>query len=188
MRKQTREFAQPQGKHTSEKRPFSTPRPRKEYEPRSLLLVDTGPATDHSPIEAAPVKPAIPADIISPDKESNEPLFILHKDGESFNAALDSLILWVNHLLLPVYGREVSSQSPWCPRWWLHMEAVAQLHGLWMAWQALTCSKAPSTGPASWHRDFLAPVMTALKDPSGPFADCETGGHHAEEPSQIESQ
>lgn len=44
------------------------------------------------------------------------------------------LTLWVHHVLLPVYGREVTSMSLWCSRWWEHPEAVAQLHGLWLAW------------------------------------------------------
>ncbi|MCW7944358.1 hypothetical protein AAW14_20385 [Streptomyces hygroscopicus] len=105
---------------------------------------------------------------------------------EDFTAALHDLMRWVNHLLLPVYGRETSTSAPWCPRWWEHMEAIAQLYGLWMAWQELTGSKAPLTGPASWHRDFLQPVMASLRDPSGPFAGCKAGGHRPKEPPYVE--
>ena len=83
-------------------------------------------------------------------------------------------------MLLPVYGREVTSSAPWCPRWWEHLEAVAQLHGLWLAWAELTSPAAGMAGPASWHRDFLAPVMGTLRDPMGPFAGCKLGGHRPE--------
>ncbi|MEV0185813.1 DUF4913 domain-containing protein [Streptomyces sp. NPDC050625] len=106
---------------------------------------------------------------------------------EEYTTALFSLMRWVHHLLLPVYGRETTSNAPWCPRWWEHMEAVAQLYGLWMAWQELTGSRAPLTGPASWHRDYLQPVMSSLRDPSGPFAGCKPGGHRPKEPPPVES-
>ncbi|MEU3619889.1 DUF4913 domain-containing protein [Streptomyces sp. NPDC006872] len=115
-----------------------------------------------------------------------EPPFILYKSGEAFGSATADLATWVHGLLLPVYGREVSSTAAWCTRWWEHLEAVAQLYGLWMAWMALTNGDAPLTGPASWHRDFLNPVMLTLRDPSGTFAGCKPGRHRKTEPVPIE--
>ncbi|MEU9344702.1 DUF4913 domain-containing protein [Streptomyces sp. NPDC048278] len=108
--------------------------------------------------------------------------FILYLKGDEHEDALHKLTLWVRYLLLPVYGREVTSTAPWCTSWWRHREAVAQLYGLWMAWQELTSPKAGMTGPSVWQRDHLSPVMTALRDPSGPFAGCKAGGHREKEP------
>ncbi|WUX04407.1 DUF4913 domain-containing protein (plasmid) [Streptomyces sp. NBC_01450] len=100
---------------------------------------------------------------------------------------MSDLALWVHGLVLPVYGREISSTAPWCPRWYEHLEAVAQLYGLWMAWQNLTGKGSPLTGPATWHRDYLNPVMHSLRDPSGIFAGCKPGQHRPKEapPTEI---
>ncbi|MGW0872140.1 DUF4913 domain-containing protein [Streptomyces sp. NPDC002740] len=121
-------------------------------------------------------------DPVPPD----DPPFILYKAGEDFGGAVADLALWVHGLLVPVYGREISSTAPWCPRWYEHVEAVAHLYGLWMAWQDLTGSRAPLTGPAMWHRDFLTPTMNNLRDPSGVFAGCKPGQHRPKEPPPVE--
>lgn len=110
-------------------------------------------------------------------EQDSGPAFILYLDGEDYAVAMEGLTTWVHDLLLPVYGREVSSSSPWCPQWWEHLEAVAQLHALWMAWQELTDPAAGMSGPAVWHRDYLWPLMHTLRDPNGPFAGCRAGGH-----------
>ncbi|MEU2339887.1 DUF4913 domain-containing protein [Streptomyces sp. NPDC013172] len=115
-----------------------------------------------------------------------DPPFILYKSGDEFGAAIADLTVWVHGLLLPVYGREISSTAPWCTRWWDHFEAVAQLYGLWMAWQEMTGKDAPLSGPATWHRDFLTPVMSSLRDPRGPFAGCKPGQHREKELPPIE--
>ena len=117
-----------------------------------------------------------------PDNSS----FILYLDGAEYDEALEQLALWVQHLLLPVYGREVTSGAPWCPRWWAHPEAVAQLYGLWMAWQELTGPGSGMTGPAMWHRDYVNLTMTALRDPSGPFAGCKPGSHRPKEAPRVD--
>ncbi|MEU4495974.1 DUF4913 domain-containing protein [Streptomyces sp. NBC_00210] len=115
------------------------------------------------------------------------PQFILYLSGPVYDEALRSLTLWVRHLLIPVYGRETTSAAAWCPRWWEHEEAVAQLYGLWMAWQELTDPGAGLTGPAVWHRDYLTHVMAALRDPSGPFAGCKPGAHRAKDAPQMDA-
>ena len=101
------------------------------------------------------------------------PPFILRLDGLAFDGELGALVDWVAKVLVPVYCREPGSLAPWCPQWWEHAEAVARLHGLWLAWQELT---APETGgrlgPGVWHRDYLDPCMSQLRDATGPFAAC----------------
>ncbi|MFJ4683112.1 DUF4913 domain-containing protein [Streptomyces sp. NPDC091377] len=115
------------------------------------------------------------------EAQEQRPAFILYMDGPEYDDALYRLTLWVRHLVLPVYGREVTSSDPWCPSWWKHPEAVAQLYGLWMAWQDLTGPGSPPTGPANWHRDYLGPVMDSLRNPTGPFAGCKPNGHREKE-------
>ncbi|KPI12107.1 hypothetical protein OK074_2728 [Actinobacteria bacterium OK074] len=119
-------------------------------------------------------------------EEDKKSAFILYLDGPEREEALNRLTLWVRYLLLPVYGREVTSNAPWCTSWWLHQEAVAQLYGLWMAWQELTAPAAGLPGPALWHRDHLSHVMAALRDPSGPFAGCKAGAHREKEPPRMD--
>ncbi|MFI7142947.1 DUF4913 domain-containing protein [Streptomyces massasporeus] len=114
-----------------------------------------------------------------PEDPAAAPFFILYLEGDQYVEALRGLIMWTHHLLLPVYGREVSSTTPWCSRWWEHEEAVAMLHGLWLAWQSHTRPEAGLTGPVSWHRDCLAPTMNVLRDARGPFAGCKPGAHRA---------
>lgn len=120
------------------------------------------------------------------DEPQNEPAFILYMDGEEYDDALYRLTLWVRHLLLPVYGREVASAAPWCSSWWQHREAVAQLYGLWMSWQDLTGPDANLSGPSTWHRDHLGHVMASLRDPNGPFAGCKPGSHRAKDQPEMD--
>ncbi|MFJ6541053.1 DUF4913 domain-containing protein [Streptomyces sp. NPDC091385] len=115
------------------------------------------------------------------------PRFILYLEGAAYAGELRGLTLWVHHVLLPVYGREVTSSSPWCSRWWEHPEAVARLHGLWLVWGELTGPGASVAGPAEWHRDHLPSVMDALRDPQGPFAGCKPGMHRAKEAPVVDA-
>ncbi|MER6531805.1 DUF4913 domain-containing protein [Streptomyces sp. NPDC001508] len=137
----------------------------------------TGAERDTSPAAKPPTEEEEP---IAP------PQFILYLEQPAYTHALRQLTLWTHHVLLPVYGREISSTAPWCSRWWEHPEAVAQLHGLWLAWGDLTGPGSPATGPASWHRDHLSPVMSSLRDPQGPFAGCKPGMHRPKEMPPID--
>ncbi|MFJ9319425.1 DUF4913 domain-containing protein [Streptomyces globisporus] len=121
------------------------------------------------------------------DEKAAEPSFILYLEGERYAEAMQALTLWVHHLLLPVYGRETVSARPWCPRWWEHLEAVAQLYGLWMSWQHYTGIGSDLGGPTVWHRDCLGPVMLSLRDPAGPFAGCKPGSHRAKPAPEIDT-
>lgn len=134
----------------------------------------TGPEPVHDPALPPPPPPPPTAP------------FIVFLDEPEYEQALGGLALWVQHLLLPIYGREVTSAAPWCPRWWEHPDAVAHLHGLWLAWQDLTGVAGGLSGPASWHRDHLGPAMSSLRDPNGPFAGCRVGTHRPKAPPTVE--
>ncbi|MFF7393211.1 DUF4913 domain-containing protein [Streptomyces scabiei] len=122
-------------------------------------------------------------------------VFILALDNDAYGIELDALAGWVNHLLLPVYGREITTSRPWCHQWHDHPEAVARLHALWLAWQQFTDVEAGLAGPSVWHRDHLDPTWLQLRAPDGPFAACTTNPnrpHHrllptpAPEPTELE--
>ena len=100
--------------------------------------------------------------------------FIVLMRGNAHEQELESLSQWVEEILLPVYGREISAQAPWCPWWRDHPEAVARLHGLWLAWLQHTAPDAGPSGPAIWHRDFLDHTLLQLRAPNGPFSACTT--------------
>ncbi|MFE3197785.1 DUF4913 domain-containing protein [Embleya sp. NPDC059237] len=105
---------------------------------------------------------------------TNTSICILAFDPPQYAAELAALRMWVEDLLLPVYGRETSTNRPWCSQWQEHPEAVVRLHGLWLAFQQLTDADAGLTGPATWHRDYLDPTLAQLRDPAGPFGACTT--------------
>lgn len=100
--------------------------------------------------------------------------FILTLEGPAYAKELAALRVWVEDLLLPVYGREITSTRPWCPQWTEHPEAVARLHALWLAWQQFTDAKGGLAGPSLWHRDHLDPALLQLRAPDGPFSACTT--------------
>ncbi|MFD5632064.1 MULTISPECIES: DUF4913 domain-containing protein [unclassified Streptomyces] len=119
-------------------------------------------------------------------QEPSPPHFILYKKGSEYAEEIRPLTLWVNQVLLPVYGRETTSALPWCSCWWEHPEAIAQLHALWLTWAELTGPGAGMSGAANWHRDYLGHVMTSLRDPQGPFAGCKPGKHRAKEAPPVD--
>ncbi|RUL92134.1 DUF4913 domain-containing protein [Verrucosispora sp. FIM060022] len=124
--------------------------------------------------------------VVEETDEEGKPFFILYLDAAEYEEELRRLSYWVENLLLPVYGGEVSSSSPWCPRWWEHPEAIAYLHGLWLAWQERTGPQANGSDPATWHQSHLWPTMDALRSPNGPFAGCKPGSHRSKERPQVD--
>ncbi|MFG3363534.1 DUF4913 domain-containing protein [Streptomyces sp. NPDC048156] len=117
----------------------------------------------------------------APGEEGPASVFILALDAKAYAAELAALANWVHALLLPVYGREITTGRPWCRQWQEHPEAVARLHALWLAWQQLTDAQAGLTGPSTWHRDHLDPALLQLRTPDGPFGACTTSAarpHH----------
>ncbi|MBJ7000136.1 DUF4913 domain-containing protein [Streptomyces sp. CRPSP2-6A1] len=147
-------------------------------------LTDDQPSEDVG--EAAdPVHPESPASASAP-AESNADggpasVFILALGAKAYAEELAALTNWVHNLLLPVYGREITTGRPWCRQWQEHPEAVARLHALWLAWQQLTDVQVGLTGPSTWHRDHLDPALLQLRTPEGPFGACTTSAarpHH----------
>ncbi|MGP4112715.1 DUF4913 domain-containing protein [Streptomyces sp. 4N509B] len=100
--------------------------------------------------------------------------FVVGLEGDAYQREVAALAQWVDEVLLPVYGREISTQAPWCPWWIEHPEAVARLHGLWLAWHQHIAPEAGPSGPAVWHRDHLDHVIAQLRAPGGPFSACTT--------------
>ncbi|MFJ2514410.1 DUF4913 domain-containing protein [Streptomyces griseoviridis] len=135
-----------------------------------------------------PQDPGAPGGLEPPRSEpKSPPHFILYKDGPDYGQTLRQLTLWTHHVLLPVYGREISSSAPWCSRWWEHQEAIALLHGLWLAWGDLTGPGTDMSGPSVWHRDHLGPTMNVLRDAMGPFAGCKPGNHRSKEIPPVDA-
>ncbi|MCM1967977.1 DUF4913 domain-containing protein [Streptomyces sp. G1] len=130
------------------------------------------PVDDGSESDRPGSPPPMDAELL-PD-EGPSSIFILALDGTTYVEELDALTNWVHNLLLPVYGREITTGRPWCRQWAEHPEAVARLHGLWLAWQQLTDVEAGLVGPATWHRDHLDPTWQQLRSPDGPFGACTT--------------
>ncbi|MCV2458240.1 DUF4913 domain-containing protein [Streptomyces sp. ICN988] len=126
-------------------------------------------AASHSAHEALEAEVAAERQVDGPAS-----VFILALGGEAYAVELAALSDWVNHLFLPVYGREISTSRPWCAHWHEHPEAVARLHALWLAWQQFTDTEAGLSGPSTWHRDHLDQTLAHLRASDGPFAACTT--------------
>lgn len=146
-----------------------------EVRQHGVILDRLGSEPD-TPTPAAPADDAGPGTVAADATPDSGPasVFILALGGETYATELAALAGWVHHLFLPVYGREISTTRPWCAKWYEHPEAVARLHGLWLAWQQLTDAAAGLTGPSTWHRDHLDHALAQLRAPDGPFAACTT--------------
>lgn len=137
---------------------------------RQLDRLATAPIPDSSPFAFGPMPvPGGPAPTAAPD-----PRPILDLDGEVYEDELDALSDWVDDFLMPVYGAEVTTATPWCPRWQEHDDVVAWLHALWLAYQQHKEPDAGLSGMLVWHRDFLLHTMAAIRAPGGPLSACMT--------------
>ncbi|MEU3553354.1 DUF4913 domain-containing protein [Streptomyces fragilis] len=99
---------------------------------------------------------------------------ILELEGEEYEEELSALSDWVDDFLMPVYGAEVTTASPWCPQWQEHDAVVAWLHALWLAYQQHKEADAGLSGMLVWHRDCLLHTMAAIRAPGGPLSACMT--------------
>ncbi|MFB7620042.1 DUF4913 domain-containing protein [Kitasatospora sp. NPDC056181] len=142
-----------------------------EVRQHGVLLNRLGADPD-APTESGTEEPGAESTEAEPDAPTS--VFIVAMGGAEYAAEVAALGNWVTHVLLPIYGREISSTRPWCSRWYEHQEAVARLHALWLAWQQLTDAEAGISGPATWHRDHLDHALLQLRAPDGPFAACTT--------------
>lgn len=58
----------------------------------------------------------------------------------------------------------------WCPRWWLHPEAVNRIEALWRTWEQLRTD--PMMGMSAWWRDHFDHHWDRLVGSGGVFAYC----------------
>ncbi|MGV9318197.1 DUF4913 domain-containing protein [Streptomyces sp. NPDC003660] len=149
-----------------------------EVRQHGVILDRLGSEPDPAPADGRQADGAPAAGAADPEQADNPAsVFILALDNETYAAELAALSDWVNYLFLPVYGREISTSRPWCAQWHEHPEAVARLHGLWLAWQQCTDVEAGLSGPSIWHRDHLDQTLVHLRAPDGPFAACTTSAN-----------
>ncbi|MFC0844720.1 DUF4913 domain-containing protein [Streptomyces noboritoensis] len=110
----------------------------------------------------------------TPPAAPPEPKPILELEGEEFEDELAALTDWVDDFLMDTYGAEITTAAPWCEKWQEHLDVVAWLHALWMAYQQ---HKDPEAGPSGmfvWHRDFLTHAMAHIRAAGGPLSACQT--------------
>lgn len=149
-----------------------------EVRQHGVILDRLGSEPDPLPAVGWPADGAPAAGAADPEQaDGPASVFILALGGEAYAVELAALSDWVNYLLLPVYGREISTNRPWCAQWHEHPEAVARLHALWLAWQQFTDTEAGLSGPSTWHRDHLDQALVHLRAPDGPFAACTTSAN-----------
>ncbi|MGW3183263.1 DUF4913 domain-containing protein [Kitasatospora sp. NPDC001119] len=114
----------------------------------------------------------------APEESDAVSLTVLAFDDDALAAEVATMVPWVDHILLGVYGQEITSGRPWCARWPEHDEALARIHHCWLAWQELTDSRSGATGPSVWQRDHLEPLLLKLRAADGPFGACTTNPDH----------
>lgn len=88
-----------------------------------------------------------------------DPKPILELEGEEYEDEIAALTDWVDDHLMDVYGAEITTAAPWCEQWQEHLDVVAWLHALWMAYQqhkdpepapvACSCGTGTSS-PTAW--------------------------------------
>jgi hypothetical protein len=83
---------------------------------------------------------------------------------------------WMDQYFLPMFCRPQGGSLRWCPKWWLHPEAVTRLTGCWLSWEAFRLD--PATGISDWLRDHLDYHLSVLTDQRGPFFQCSPEGGH----------
>ncbi|MFF2747829.1 DUF4913 domain-containing protein [Kitasatospora sp. NPDC058048] len=131
------------------------------------------------PASELPVEGALAAEADTAPEESDAvSLTVLAFDDDALATEVATMVPWVDHILLDVYGQEITSGRPWCARWPEHDEALARIHHCWLAWQELTDSRSGATGPSVWQRDHLEPLLLKLRAPDGPFGACTTNPDH----------
>lgn len=94
-----------------------------------------------------------------------------------------NLVEFVHGWLIPIYRRRVGDgrHRTWCPKWWLHPEAVVRLTALWRSFEEAHHSGAPSD-MSVWLRDHLDMHMPQLTAPDGPLKGCSVDTGHSDNP------
>ncbi|WP_078916723.1 DUF4913 domain-containing protein [Streptomyces viridochromogenes] len=138
---------------------------------RQLDSLASAPPPSDSPFGAfgMPAFAGLPSQPAQP-----EPRPILELEGEEYEDELDALSDWVDDFLIRVYGAEVTTAAPWCEQWQEHVDVVAWLHALWLAYQQHKDPESGLSGLFVWHRDFLTHAMATVRAPGGPLSACMT--------------
>ena len=89
--------------------------------------------------------------------------------------------VFVEELIAPLYIRPVGGMARWCPKWWLHAEAVFRFNALWVAYENGYASGDPLFA-ANWMASYADPFMTRLMDPNGTFNGCSPERGHRMSP------
>ncbi|GAA4147552.1 DUF4913 domain-containing protein [Actinomadura keratinilytica] len=141
----------------------------RELQEQLEQLIASGPAVPLTPPEATMAPPPAEAGSAEPH--------ILSLEGAAFTRALEKLATWVDDYFIPAFvaGRPIKPNSPWCPEWWRHPEALTRLEALHRAFEELVTSpKATPSGHARWITDYVDPTLEQLRSPTGPFIRCTT--------------
>lgn len=100
---------------------------------------------------------------------------------EQESSVFESVEQFVSEFIAPLYVRPIGSAAKWCPKWWLHAEAVFRFNALWVTYENGFASEDPSFA-AKWLASYADPFMSRLMDPNGTFNGCSPErGHRATE-------
>lgn len=98
---------------------------------------------------------------------------------EQDSSVFDSVEQFVREFIAPLYVRPIGSAAKWCPKWWLHAEAVFRFNALWVTYENGFASEDP-TFAAKWMASYADPFMSRLMEPNGTFNGCSPErGHRA---------
>lgn len=98
---------------------------------------------------------------------------------EQESSVFESVEQFVNEFIAPLYARPIGSAAKWCPKWWLHAEAVFRFNALWVTFENGFASEDP-TFAAKWMASYADPFMSRLMEPNGTFNGCSPErGHRA---------
>lgn len=100
---------------------------------------------------------------------------------EQESSVFESVEQFVSEFIAPLYVRPIGSAAKWCPKWWLHAEAVFRFNALWVTYENGFASEDP-TFAARWMASYADPFMSRLMEPNGTFNGCSPErGHRATE-------
>ncbi|SPT53474.1 Uncharacterised protein [Actinomyces bovis] len=89
---------------------------------------------------------------------------------------------FVTGLIALIYERATSTATTWCPKWWMHDEAVLRLTALWQAWEEMHVNEQP-LATAKWLVYYADPIMGQLLSSEGTFKGCSVErGHQPRRP------
>ena len=93
---------------------------------------------------------------------------LLDDELEQESSVFESVEQFVSEFIAPLYVRPIGSAAKWCPKWWLHAEAVFRFNALWVTYENGFASEDP-TFAAKWMTNYADPFMSRLMEPNGTF-------------------